>query len=57
MNTLTSYIAALTPPSPPETGGEGVDEVSGFFYDGKASNRSQLFSSPPMGERVRVRGK
>jgi hypothetical protein len=28
-----------------------------FYYDGRASNRSHLVPSPPMGERAMVRGK
>jgi hypothetical protein len=39
-----------------EAGGEGVAEVAGS-HDRRAVNRFQLFPSPPMGERVRVRGK
>ena len=43
-------------PSPPEAGGEGVDDGAGFSNH-KALNRFHFFPSPPMGERVRVRGK
>ena len=43
-------------PNPPEGGGEGADDVAGFSNH-KALNRFHFFPSPPMGERVGVRGK
>ena len=45
----------LTYSLPPEAGGEGVGLVAGFIIVGLKS--APLFPSPPMGERVRVRGK
>jgi hypothetical protein len=58
---LGNCIRLFHPPQPqpllsPEAGGEGVGDAAGFSNH-KALNRSNFFPSPPMGERVRVRGK
>ena len=54
---LHAVVSPPSPqPSPPEAGGEGVGNVAGFSNH-KALNRFHSFPSPPMGERVRVRGK
>jgi hypothetical protein len=53
------HAAVLPPspqPSPPEAGGEGVEEVAGFSNH-KALNQFTFSPSPPMGERAGVRGK
>ena len=43
-------------PSPPEAGGEGVVKAAGLS-NRNMFNQFHFFPSPPMGERVRVRGK
>ncbi len=55
-NCMRFVLPPSPQPSPPEAGGEGVGDVAGFSNH-KALNRFHFFPSPPMGERVRVRGK
>ena len=43
-------------PSPPEAGGEGVEEVAGFS-NYNTLNQFYFSPSPSMGERAGVRGK
>ena len=55
-NCMRLYLPPSPTPSPPEAGGEGVGDVAAFSNI-EALNQFHFFPSPPMGERVRVRGK